>query len=244
MGNSISLQSITRDINDSIKTSLQQDASADANNKCSIHIENVKIGETVNCTFTIANFCSADGKASLKASIDGLLKAINKLTNEQKAMVAAYFTTSVGIQANTTNLDNSITTYLNTKCGSKAHLDNAIDIKDLYYGVCKSTTNLNFQVINTGQASSNCVIDTVINTSVNAATDISNKQESGLNWVKLLEAFMWPILIIFLTVAISFTAITISKTHRKTMEEEVLVTSAQYNPNFAKDLKHIRDELK
>ena len=243
MGSTISVQTTLRDINNSIITSIDSSSTAVADANCIIKINSITIGETNNCNITFANKCSSSSSASIKSVVDSISKVLNKLTDKQREHAAAYFTTSIGVQTTKETLDNSIKTYLTNTCNSKAYIDNEIIIKDFYYQKCSASKSTDLTFINTGQATANCAIDIVIKTGLNAINKLSITQEIGTDWVALLKSFMWPIVIIIVSIIILLISTKVAKEFRYSADEIAYIKLAENNDFTAryKMLKNMKN---
>lgn len=200
MGSSVSVQTVVNDITNEMRTELEMSASASATANCIMKIESVNIGVAQNCNIKFGNFCSAKAEASIDASIDATMKVVNNLAVEQKAAAAKYFTMSVGVQTNVTDMDNDMRTYLTQTCKSEAYLNNMIDIGSFNIGQCLSDTTISIEVLNVGQASANCVIETVLNVAMEATNNITQGQEHGTNWGDII----WIVVAGLAIVAVAF----------------------------------------
>lgn len=213
MGNSASVQTIVTTINNSINETINNSAAAHGNIDCLVEIGNFKIGYTENCSVEFKNNCSAEAGATIENFISAAVQAVTNISNDQREQMAKYFTNSLNIATTSTNLNDSVTLYIKNKCSAFANVTNTIKIDDIEIGKCISTTDTgtSLKFINAGSAVAHCIVSNVINDSVQATNNVSNQQTSGTDWVKLLQALMWPIVIGLIVIAGVFALFTFMK---------------------------------
>lgn len=186
MGSSYSVETVVTNINNEIRTEVINNAGASAGADCAIKIGTVNIGDVRNCNITFSNLCSAQAEASVESTIDAVMSVVNDLDVNQQAAAAKYFTMSVGIQTNVTNISNSIRTYLENNCKAEGYINNQIFMDAFNVGKCYADTPIDITVTNVGQASANCVIQQVLNVAMEATNDVTEGQATGNNWSDIL----------------------------------------------------------
>ncbi|ANS71101.1 s-s bond formation pathway protein [Pteropox virus] len=128
---------------------------------CAIHIGNIS-GTLNGCALKIINRCNNNTKLSYSLLTQAFLETISKLPiNEQKKIAD-----KVGIDL---NLKPGETSKLEQQCSATASVTSIIDVQNLNIGTCVSPPgqHILIQFINTGSASANCGINTILQALVN-----------------------------------------------------------------------------
>lgn len=237
MGNKVSVQTITKNINTSVSQTIIQNSQAASNAKCNIEINSVNLTNSVNCSVTIKNECSAQATVSQKALTDTVVNVYNNLNTEQKDGVVAYFQNSLSIQTDVTNVTNDFRNYIEQNCTADSNIVLNIKAGNINIDNCKSTEGqVDFTIINTGEAISTCVMDVVTRMAVDAVTQAETKQSAGID----LNSLIWPILIgVIVLVAAYIVYLLVTKTilsfnERVTLEKVKQENYATRISNFKK----------
>ncbi|ARE67397.1 SWPV2-ORF161 [Shearwaterpox virus] len=188
MGAAASIQTTVTTLNKRISEKLEQSASASATANCDIHIGNILFKKNRGCNVLVKNMCSANASAQLDAIVSAVKEVYNDLTSEQKAYAPSLLTAALNIQTNVSTITQDFETYLKQKCNSDAVIKNTLSIQSLEVDDCSAPPGqiMTFEFINTGTATGNCAMKSVLDVLTKSSDRVSGNQESGNDFVKYL----------------------------------------------------------
>lgn len=205
MGQASSIQSTINNIVNETRLKLEQDAETSASATCNIKINTISFIRTNGCSLTVSNSCSAKADLQLTAIINATTNFYNNLDNSQKQNAPAWLTSTFGISSTINNVTNVFEEQMKQRCSSEASVNQNIDINNIKINECSAPTGqiVKFEFINTGTAQGMCAMKFVTDLIVSAANDITNKQEQGIDWNKLI----WPVIIGIIVCVISYVVV-------------------------------------
>ncbi|QHR82565.1 disulfide bond formation pathway protein [Brazilian porcupinepox virus 1] len=132
--------------------------SVPVNTTCGIHIGQVK-GIMERCNLHIFNLCISDKKLNFMLLVKTFKDIVKTLPHKDRVELAD----EIGIDLE--NDDPKYISNLERKCTAFAEVQNIIDIQDFDVGYCKAPEgrNILLQVINLGNAESNCALQSIMN---------------------------------------------------------------------------------
>ncbi|AWU47105.1 IMV myristylated membrane protein [Sea otter poxvirus] len=182
MGASVSVQTVVNNINDKIRTRLEQQASASSTAVCDITIGSLIIKKNLGCSVSVRNLCSAQSDAQIDAILSAVTDVYNNLSDEQKSYVPGLLTASLNIQTTVNTAIKDFETYVKQTCNADAIIHNKIKVQSIVMDECASppgaTTHIDFT--NTGTAKGNCGVKAVLDVIAKASTNEASRQYSNI----------------------------------------------------------------
>ncbi|ARF02733.1 SWPV1-149 [Shearwaterpox virus] len=188
MGAAASIQTTVTTLNKKISDKLEQTAQASASTNCDIHIGNILFKKNRGCNVLVKNMCSANSAAQLDAIVSAVKDVYNDLSSEQKAYAPSLLTAALNIQTNVSTITQDFETYLKQKCNSDSVVKNTLSIQSLEVDECSAPPGqiMTFEFINTGTATGNCAMKSVLDVLTKSSDRVSGNQESGNDFAKYL----------------------------------------------------------
>ncbi|AAF44472.1 myristylated membrane protein [Fowlpox virus] len=188
MGAAASIQTTVTTINKKISEKLEQTASASATANCDINIGNIIFKKNKGCNVLVKNMCSANASAQLDAIVSAVREVYDQLTEQQKAYAPSLLTAALNIQTNVSTITQDFETYIKQKCNSDAVINNIINVQSLEVDECSAPPGqiMTFEFINTGTATGNCAMKSVLDVLTKSSDRVSGNQSTGNDFSKYL----------------------------------------------------------
>ena len=179
MGSDVS--TTTQNITDEINKQIKLKVTSDTTFPCNMNLGRVN---TMNCNFQVEPLCSTNSIGTLSAVTDAAINLWNRATFAQRSALLPFFGVSF-ININQVN-PNVIRNYLNQQCNTNTTLTNSIANGDINLSCSRPGTLVT--LTNSGNATGNCAINTVINAGVYAvsAANRVNRRPMQLNLCNML----------------------------------------------------------
>jgi cobalamin biosynthesis Mg chelatase CobN len=158
-------------ITNSVANIVDQSAASSANATCSVTTGNIVLKNSKNSSVTNENKCGVSASAALDATADAAADAYMTATSAQKSALLS------GVNVNSTKQDikNEILNQITQKCQANASTTLSIANGDITIDGCE---NVQIKNLNFGDATANCGLKSVINSTLSATTDTTTDQES------------------------------------------------------------------
>jgi hypothetical protein len=242
MGAQATVDTIVTTIKNCTETVTRQVARANTSANCEMSYDTIEFEKSTispfSCQVTIKNECYAVSEAEIEATVEQVVNFVNNLNQEQKSGAAAILTASFNVKTNVSNITNTVKTIMEQECVANANVVSKMTVKNLKLPACVPPKNGNtpiFEFHNIGNAKANCIVKLILSVAASFVNDVTQKQESGVDYAKLI----WPITIAIICVAIVGVIATLIQSNILTAQDRIDLELAKHN-SFAANLKTLK----
>lgn len=227
MGSAVSIQTAVNNIRNEIQNTITQEGKGEAIAKCNIEIGSIKVLRSKGCTMTLVNNCKAQSKITMTSIIDAAVKVYNNLTNEQKQSAPIWFTNTFGVSTTNTNIVNDFKFEVKNLCESYASTISNMKIDSIVISDCEAPKGqiMKFPFINSGEATAICAMEAITKMEVAANNEISNIQEQGVFWEKLI----FPICFAIIAIVIGYLLVNFFKSRVLSFNDQLKLERTKKN---------------